>query len=120
MPTDRRRALGAAGEDLVARWYGDAGYEVVDRNWRCRDGELDLIVRHGRTYVFCEVKTRTSDAFGVPAEAVTRTKRQRIRHLAARWLSEASSPARDIRFDVASVRTRRGFAPQVDVLVSAF
>ena len=102
MPIDRR-ALGTSGEDAAAAWYEAKGYEVVARNWRCRDGELDLVVRNGRTYVFCEVKTRTSDAFGVPAEAVTRTKRQRIRHLAARWLSEASSPARDIRFDVVAI-----------------
>ena len=80
------------------------GYEVVARNWRCRDGELDLIARHGRSLVFCEVKTRSSDAFGVPAEAVTREKRARIRRLAARWLSEWDGPRpREIRFDVAAV-----------------
>ena len=101
--TLQRRALGTNGEDLAAAWYEARGYEVVARNWRCREGELDLIVRYGRTYVFCEVKARTSDAFGVPAEAVTHTKRNRIRHLAARWLSEASSPARDIRFDVVAI-----------------
>jgi putative endonuclease len=101
--TQQRRALGFSGEDAAVAWYEARGYEVVARNWRCREGELDLIVRHGRTYVFCEVKARTTDAFGVPAEAVTYTKRNRIRHLAARWLSEASSPARDIRFDVVAI-----------------
>jgi putative endonuclease len=102
--TLQRRALGTSGEDAAAAWYVDQGYEVVARNWRCRDGELDLIVRQGRTYVFCEVKTRTSDAFGVPAEAITRTKRTRIRHLAAKWLSEVcTTPARDIRFDVVAI-----------------
>jgi putative endonuclease len=101
--TMQRRVLGIDGEDAAAAWYQAQGYEVVARNWRCRDGELDLIVRQGRTYVFCEVKTRTTDAFGVPAEAITRTKRTRIRHLAARWLAEASSPAREIRFDVVAI-----------------
>lgn len=74
------------------------------RNWRCRDGELDLVLRQGRKIVFCEVKTRTTDAFGVPAEAVTTQKRARIRRLAARYLEEASPlPAREIRFDVAAI-----------------
>ncbi|MGH9283627.1 MAG: YraN family protein, partial [Acidimicrobiales bacterium] len=79
---DRRRALGTSGEEAVAAWYVDRGYEVVVRNWRCREGELDLILRDGRMYVFCEVKTRTTDAFGLPAEAVTRAKQIRLRHLA--------------------------------------
>jgi putative endonuclease len=101
---DARRALGTAGEDAAAAWYTKQGYEVVERNWRCREGELDLIVRSGRTYVFCEVKTRTTMAFGAPIEAVTRDKQMRIRRLAARWLEEgAPGPAKDIRFDVASV-----------------
>jgi putative endonuclease len=99
-----RRQLGAAGEDRAAAWYEAAGYEVVARNWRCRDGELDLIAKKGRTYVFCEVKTRMSAAFGVPAEAVNASKRARIRRLAARWLDEAAPPrARLIRFDVVAI-----------------
>ncbi len=82
------------------------------RNWRCREGELDLVVRRGRILVFCEVKARTTDAFGVPAEAVTRAKQARIRRLAARWLAEAApSGARDIRFDVVAVLGGRGRDP---------
>jgi putative endonuclease len=95
--------LGASGEDAVAEWYRSRGYEVVVRNWRCREGELDLIVRQGRTFVFCEVKTRSSTAFGYPVEAVTRAKQTRVRHLAARWLADAPMAPREIRFDVASV-----------------
>lgn len=96
--------LGARGEDLAARWYEGEGYEVVSRNWRCREGEIDLIVRQGRHMVFCEVKTRTTDAFGVPAEAVNRTKQARIRRLAARWLEEeAPLRPRQIRFDVVAI-----------------
>lgn len=100
----------------MASWYEGQGYEVVCRNWRCREGELDLIVRHGRLYVFCEVKSRTTDAFGVPAEAVTRTKQMRLRRLAARWLeNDAPVRAREIRFDVASV-----LAGQIEVIEGAF
>jgi putative endonuclease len=89
---------------------------VVARNWRCKDGELDLIVRAGRTFVFCEVKARTSTAFGAPAEAVTSDKQQRLRRLAARWL-EDDAPLRptEIRFDVASV-----LGGEIDVLQGAF
>jgi putative endonuclease len=105
-----------AGEDAAAAWYEAHGYETVARNWRCRDGELDLIVRQGRMFVFCEVKARTTDAFGVPAEAVTRTKQARIRRLAARWLAEAAPVrAREIRFDVVSI-----LAGDVEILEGAF
>lgn len=113
--TDSRRATGAAGEDAAADWYRARGYEVVARNWRCRDGELDLIVRHGRTVVFCEVKARGSTRFGAPVEAVTRTKQARLRRLAARWLDEAPFRALELRFDVASVLEGR-----VEVLEGAF
>ena len=116
-PPDPRRSLGTAGEDVAAAWYVRHGYEVVARNWRCRDGELDLIVRSGRTYVFCEVKTRRSDTFGAPVEAVTRTKQMRIRRLAARWLEDgAPGPAKDIRFDVASVKGPK----DIEVVEGAF
>ncbi|MDQ3569335.1 MAG: YraN family protein [Actinomycetota bacterium] len=102
--TQGRRVLGARGEEAVAAWYQARGYEVLIRNWRCREGELDLVVRDGRKFVFCEVKTRTTDAFGAPVEAVTRTKQMRLRRLAARWLEdEAPVRPREIRFDVASV-----------------
>jgi putative endonuclease len=108
--------LGVRGEDAAAAWYLAHGYQVVARNWRCRDGELDLIVRQGRVYVFCEVKARTTDAFGAPVEAVTRTKQGRIRRLAARWLDEAAPVRpREIRFDVASV-----LAGDIEIVEGAF
>ena len=113
--TQARRALGVSGEDAVAAWYVSHGYEVVERNWRCKTGELDLILRRGRTFVFCEVKTRSSDAFGAPVEAVTRNKQVRLRHLAARWLEDAPMRPIDIRFDVASV-----LAGEIEVLEGAF
>ncbi len=113
--TQARRALGASGEDAVAAWYESHGYEVVERNWRCRSGELDLILRRGRTFVFCEVKTRSSDAFGAPVEAVNRSKQVRLRHLAARWLEDAPLRPTDIRFDVASV-----LAGEIEVVEGAF
>jgi putative endonuclease len=115
-----RRALGERGELLVAAWYEREGYEILGRNWRRREGELDLILGRGRAVVFCEVKTRTSNRFGAPVEAVTRTKQQRIRVLAALWLGENGRQARDLRFDVASVMVERGAEPVIDVLEGAF
>jgi putative endonuclease len=110
-----RRQLGISGEDAAAAWYEANGYEVVARNWRCRTGELDLVVRRARTIVFCEVKTRTSDRFGAPVEAISHTKRQRLRVLAAKWLDEATVRPREIRFDVASVMNGT-----VEILEGAF
>ena len=116
---DRRQALGAAGEDAAAAWYEGRGYEVLERNWRRREGEVDLIARQGRTVVFCEVKARTSDRFGTGAEAVLAPKQRRIRRLAARWLSELTPAAGrsrvDVRFDVVSVT-----AGEVEVIEDAF
>jgi putative endonuclease len=98
-----KRAVGIAGEDIAAAWYEANGYQVLVRNWRCREGEIDLIVRHGRKVVFCEVKHRTSVRFGTPAEAITREKKQRIRFLASRWLQDAKPRPAEIRFDVAAI-----------------
>ena len=133
MAPDARRRLGDAGEALVARWYEQRGFVVVDRNWRCREGELDLVCA-GReagvsVLVFCEVKTRRSTAFGSPLEAVTITKQRRIRVLAGRWLAEQGSAgggrvggvrAPRLRFDVASVLARPGTAPEITVVEAAF
>jgi putative endonuclease len=92
----------------------------VARNWRCPDGELDLVVRRGNTIAICEVKTRRTAAFGAPQEAVTVAKQRRIRRLAAQWLAEQrrgghlQGPA-DLRFDVAAVT-----ATEVAVIEEAF
>lgn len=103
--TAARLRLGAAGEDRAAAWYRRQGYEVLERNWRCRDGELDLICRRAGVVVFCEVKARSSLAFGHPAEAVTAAKQRKVRLLAAAWLATdvLDQRPRQLRFDVAAV-----------------
>ena len=86
------------------------------RNWRSRQGEIDLIARRDGLIAFCEVKTRSSTAFGEPFEAVTRSKQLRLRRLAAEWLRSGHRGVRyDLRFDVASVR-----GSSVDVIEGAF
>lgn len=119
MAGDVRRAVGTAGEDAVAAWYEARGYAIVDRNWRVRAGELDLVVTRAGTVVFCEVKTRRGDAFGAPFEAVTVQKQRRLRGLAAAWLAQRPVGRRDLRFDVASV-TPNGAGWTVDVIEAAF
>ena len=115
--TRRRLALGAAGEDQASRWYTQRRYRVLARNWRCREGELDLVLLSPqRVVVFAEVKTRSSARFGTPAEAVTADKQRRLRLLAARYLRTAAPPRHaGLRFDVVSV-TGAG----VEVLEGAF
>jgi len=116
---DPRRGIGAAGEAAAAAWYRANGYEILDRNWRVREGELDLVARRGSTIVFCEVKTRSSDRFGAPVEAVTFTKQRRLRTLAMRWLAAHPATHGELRFDVASVKPG-GAKPSVDVIEAAF
>jgi putative endonuclease len=100
---------------LAAAWYQRAGYRVVARNWRCRDGELDLVLAGHGAVVFAEVKARSSTRFGLPAEAVGPTKQRRIRGLAARFLRENRLPGGRLRFDVVSV-----LDGQVEVIEAAF
>jgi putative endonuclease len=97
----------------------ERGYELVARNWRTREAELDLVLVRGSEMVFCEVKTRTSDRFGSPAEAVTWAKQQKIRsaalsYLAAARQAGAERPA-NLRFDVACV-----VGQAVEVIEGAF
>jgi putative endonuclease len=116
-------AVGRFGEELAARHLSDAGLELLDRNWRCADGELDIVAREGDVIAFVEVKTRSTLAFGYPAEAVDRAKAARIRRLAARWLAErrGSGPGwPQVRFDVVSVVRLAPGGPSVSHLRGAF
>ncbi len=109
-----RQAYGAWGERKVARWYRDAGYEVLDQNWHGSSGELDLVLGRHDEIVFCEVKTRRSERFGAAAEAVDQRKQRRIRSLAAQWL-ESHQHAGRVRFDVATLTGTR-----LEIIESAF
>jgi putative endonuclease len=119
-PPDHRAALGAYGERVAVRALTDAGLQVLDRNWRCREGELDVVARDGEALVFCEVKTRSGTGFGLPAEAVTPAKRRRLRRLAAGWLLAHDQHARDLRFDVVGVHVPVSGPARVVHLRNAF
>lgn len=101
--------LGRRGEQLAADYLGAAGLLILDRNWRCSQGEIDIVASEGRTLVVCEVKTRSGVRFGTPLESVTRQKAWRQRRLAVLWLREQHLLYDEIRIDVVGVlRTAAG------------
>lgn len=108
------QALGAYGELLAARYLTRQGMVLLDHNWRCPVGELDLVLREGKTLVICEVKTRTSNDYGTPHEAIDRSKVERLRRLAAAWLRVHSARPEDIRLDLVAVLQPRGGEPEID------
>jgi putative endonuclease len=112
MSTGRQNsALGAYGERVAARHLVDEGLVVLDRNWRCALGEIDLVLRDGDELVFCEVKTRSGTAYGHPLEAVDGVKTERLVHLASRWMEAHGVAVAQVRFDVVAViRSDRGAA----------
>jgi len=97
-----KKHLGHAGEEAAARYLESQGYTVLARNFRTRLGEIDLIAREGPTLCFIEVKTRSSQAFGAPAEAVNTPKQQKMAHVASQYLAQQPQE-RPCRFDVVEV-----------------
>lgn len=96
-------ALGRYGENIAAEFLENLGFAILDRNWRCDLGEIDIIARDGADLVICEVKTRRSVRFGTPLEAVSERKMRRLRRLVIRWLDERSLHVAVIRFDIIGI-----------------
>jgi len=118
--SDPRQALGRQGEGLAAQYLRRTGYKVLHHNYRApKGGEVDLVCRDHDTLVFVEVKTRTSDAYGEPAEAVTATKQQLIARGALAWLKLLGNPEIHYRFDIVEVRIT-GKKAEVNVIKNAF
>jgi len=109
MPHRVAAAVGDYGERMAERFLVERGLVILDRNWRCPLGEIDLVARDGPCLVVCEVKTRRGDAFGPPAEAVTPAKLARLRRLAGAWVAAHDPGWTDLRVDVVGVvRPRQG------------
>ncbi|OBB74173.1 YraN family protein [Mycobacterium sp. 852014-52144_SCH5372336] len=110
-----RAEIGALGEQLAVDHLRSLGLRVLERNWRCRYGELDVIAVDDsvRTAVFVEVKTRTSDRFGGVEEAVTPQKVRRLRRLAGLWLAAQETGWPQVRIDVVRVRLGRSRTPEI-------
>jgi putative endonuclease len=117
---DERAQVGRSGEAATERRYVAHGYRVIARNWRCRIGELDLVVARGTTLVICEVKTRRGSRYGGGFEAVDARKRQKLRALAEVFLQQHPVSPTAVRFDVASVRLRTDGLASVEVFHDAF
>lgn len=115
MTTWTRGQLGALGEQAAADHLQAQGWQILDRNWRCRYGEIDLIATDNDSgaVVFVEVKTRSGDGFGGIAEAVPRDKVRRLRRLAALWLVQQSRSWSAVRIDVIGVRVGRTRTPEL-------
>jgi putative endonuclease len=110
----RRAALGAYGERLAAAHLVEQGLVVLDRNWRCDAGEIDLVLRDGAVLVVCEVKTRTSDVCGTPHEAITPAKLDRLKRLGVLWADAHDVRPAETRIDLVAVRRPRRGPSAVD------
>jgi len=112
--------LGSTGEAVAARFLRDKGHRILLTNYRCRIGEIDIVSTDGAVIVFCEVKTRASDAKGQPFESVTRRKQQTLRRCAEHFLLAEYHELRTCRFDVVSIKWPPHGPPTITHLENAF
>jgi putative endonuclease len=119
MSSDRRQSLGELGETLACDELRRRGYAILERRYRTRYGEIDIVARHGDVLVFVEVKARVGDTFGSGAEAVTGYKQRRVARMAADFLARRRLTDRPCRFDVVSVAMGLEH-PRIEVFVDAF
>jgi putative endonuclease len=115
-----RAALGSKGEQRAADHLSALGWEILDRNYRCKSGEIDIIARDGGDIVFVEVKTRRTTAFGSPSDAVDRRKQGKIVKSAQHYLTERNLGEVDSRFDVVEIYFTNGQPIRVELIKSAF
>ncbi|MEJ3717550.1 YraN family protein [Paenibacillus polymyxa] len=117
---DQRKAKGAMGEEAAALFLENLGYRILERNWRCRSGEIDLIAKQEHILVFIEVRSRSSSKYGTPAESVTPRKITQVRQTAAVYLHMNGMGDAPIRFDMISVRLSDETAVVTDHFMDAF
>jgi putative endonuclease len=117
---DTSKALGSRGEDLAVQYLKKKGFKVIERNYHCSAGEIDLIAREKNTLVFVEIKTRSSSEFGLPQEAVDRFKQRKMIEAARTYLAERHM-TEDIpaRFDVVAIHLMPA-GPQIELIKDAF
>ncbi len=117
--SDREKKLGEAGELLAANFLAQKGYSIIQRNFRCKVGEIDIIASDGNYLVFVEVKTRRSLNYGSPVEAVDIRKQQQIYRTALFYLQQNAIDNQDIRFDIIAI-TMMDEKPAIEHIVNAF
>ena len=105
--------LGARGEEFASQFLQNLGYRILARNWRTKRGELDIVAIRYSTLVFCEVKTRSSNVYGLPSEAISRSKIEHLKTVALEWLNSHEVRHFGIRFDVIAVLVGSTSVPQI-------
>ena len=116
---DNRRHTGARGESLAVKALKKSGYKIVERNYCCKLGEIDIIAREAGVTVFVEVKTRRTDQFGDPKLAVTPKKQRKISMVALDYLKRTEQIGKSARFDVVAIRLMPG-QPDIEIIRNAF
>lgn len=115
-----RLELGLLGEELASQYIRQRGYRILERNCRSRMGEIDIIARDGETVVFVEVKTRSSDEYGSPADSITKAKQSRLIRSASYYLKRQRN-CPECRFDVVSIITGQDNKPRkIELIKDAF
>ncbi len=109
-----KRATGERGEDLAAHYLERAGLSIVERNYRCKAGEIDVVALDGEELVFAEVRTRSGAAFGTPEDSITARKRRKMAECAFSYLAERGAHGRSWRIDLVAVELDRGHVVRVD------
>ena len=118
--TTHRIQLGQMGEKTAVVFLEQQGYHILERNFRNKLGEIDIVAKDGDTICFIEVKTRKTDAFGSPLESVTMSKQRKIIHVALSYLNDQGRCEANVRFDVVSVIMGDEEDPQVEIIKNAF
>lgn len=119
-PGPFRSSLGERGEAAACRFLKEQGYEILEKNYQCKLGEIDVIARRKERLAFIEIKTRTSAQFGTPQEAVDSRKQEKIFKAAQCYLKEKKLSKSSIAFDVVAVLWREGKTPEMRLLADAF
>ncbi|NLN87941.1 MAG: YraN family protein [Syntrophomonadaceae bacterium] len=114
-----KKELGYKGEDLAVSYLQGQGYNILQRNYRSRSGEIDIICSRRGIIVFVEVKTRTSNIYGSPEESITWRKRDHIRKVALDYLAAGHQPFKELRFDVIGIMMEQGI-PSINHVEAAF
>jgi putative endonuclease len=115
---NRRKQTGRQGEEIAADYLTDRGYKILQRNWCCSTGELDIVAEDSDTLVFVEVRTRRGERFGTAEESITSTKQARLVELAQTYLQEVTPPHQSWRIDVVAVQLGPGL-PRVNHIENA-
>jgi len=116
----KKSETGARGENLACAFLARNGYRVIERNYRCRQGEIDIIAQQGETLVFVEVRARTGGAYGTPEESITAAKKQRLRQVADHYVQHRDNLPEARRIDVVAVRLGQGGrARRIEIIENA-